>query len=327
MTYRNGPEHSLLVRELTALRRRTGLSLDGLARRTTASRSSWHRYLNGAVLPPRALVQELCALADEPPARLLALWDLAAEAGRRSPATPPPPKAPEAPKAPETPEADHPRPAPSPSAKTGPRETPSSPSAKTDQRETPPPPSAKADPRETPPPAKPGRRLGPRRHGPRRLGPRRLLPAAALVGSLALTAVLTGVGLLHDSGSQARPDPEPLRPGCVGTGCTGRSSQPQACTIAGSGTHSVAERRPARGPSMDIRYSPFCKASWARIWFGRIGDRVEISAPGQGTHRAEIRDRFDAEGYLSTPMVGGGPEGMTACLIVTATAERHCLTT
>ncbi|WP_374203362.1 helix-turn-helix domain-containing protein [Streptomyces geysiriensis] len=92
MTHRSGPEHGLLVlaRELAVLRARTGLSLDALARRTTASRSSWHRYLNGTLLPPRALVQELCALADEPPGRLLALWDLAAEPGGPPPPPPPP---------------------------------------------------------------------------------------------------------------------------------------------------------------------------------------------------------------------------------------------
>ncbi|MFC8868368.1 DUF2690 domain-containing protein [Streptomyces sp. NPDC057148] len=266
MTPRNGPEHRLLVlaRELAALRARTGLSLDALARRTTASRSSWHRYLNGTLLPPRALVQELCALADEPTTRLLALWDLAAESG---------------------------------------------------------------DPRPSPPPAPAGPR--PQEPSPSRERVRsrfrRPLLTTALAGGLALAAVLTAVSLPRDSGSGPRS--EPLRPGCTGAECTGRSSQPQACAIAGSGTRTVAERRPEQGPSMDIRYSPFCEASWARIWFGRIGDRVEVSAPGQGTRWTEIKDRFDAEGYLSTPMVGGGPEGLKACLIVDDTGERHCLTT
>lgn len=263
MTHRNGPEHNLLARELAALRKRTGLSLDVLARRTTASRSSWHRYLNGTLLPPRALVQELCALTDEPPARLLALWDLAAEAAGPRPMQPLP--------------------------------------------------AAEPSPEEPPP-----------SWGRGRLGSRRRLLATALAGSLALAAVLTGVSLQRDSGSA--PQTKPLRPGCTGTECTGRSSQSQACTIAGSGTHTVAERRPEQGPSMDIRYSPFCEASWARVWFGRIGDRVEISAPGQGTRWVEIEDRFDAEGYLATPMLGGGPEGMEACLILAETAERHCLT-
>ncbi|GGQ48493.1 helix-turn-helix domain-containing protein [Streptomyces mutabilis] len=265
MTRRSGPEHALLVlaRELAALRARTGLSLDALARRTTASRSSWHRYLNGTLLPPRALVQELCALADEPPARLLALWDLAAEPAGPRPTSPPLPSEP------------------------GPQQSPPS-------RE----------------------RVRPRMSRP--------VLTTVLAGGLALAAVLTAVNLPRDSGSDSRP--EPLRPGCTGTECTGRSSQPQACAIAGSGTRTVAERRPERGPSMDIRYSPFCEASWARIWFGRVGDRVEISAPGQGTRWTEIKDRFDAEGYLSTPMVGGGPDGLEACLILGDTAERHCLT-
>jgi transcriptional regulator with XRE-family HTH domain len=262
VTHRN-PEHRLLARELAVLRKRTGLSLDVLARRTTASKSSWHRYLNGTLLPPRALVQELCALADEPPAQLLALWDLAAEAASPRPTSPLLP--------------------------------------------------AEPSPQETPPSRERG--------SP---GSRRPLLVTALAGGLALAAVVTGVSLLRDPGFDPRP--KPLRPGCTGTECNGRSSQGQACTVAGAGTHTVAERRPEQGPSIDIRYSPFCEASWARVWLGRTGDRVEISAPGQGTRWAEIKDRFDAEGYLATPMLGSGPEGLKACLILAETAERHCLT-
>ncbi|WP_461030912.1 helix-turn-helix domain-containing protein, partial [Streptomyces sparsus] len=78
-------EQAKLAAELAALRERVGLSLSGLAQRTTASRSSWQRYLNGSKLPPRELVRELCELAQVPPGRLLALWQLA-DAARRDPA-------------------------------------------------------------------------------------------------------------------------------------------------------------------------------------------------------------------------------------------------
>ncbi|WP_257001726.1 helix-turn-helix domain-containing protein, partial [Streptomyces albidoflavus] len=73
-----------LARELAGLRASTGLSLAGLAARTTASKSSWQRYLGGTQIPPPELVTELCALAGEPPARLLALRELA-ELSRRHP--------------------------------------------------------------------------------------------------------------------------------------------------------------------------------------------------------------------------------------------------
>ncbi|MEU9608682.1 DUF2690 domain-containing protein [Streptomyces sp. NPDC048057] len=66
-----------LASELRALRTRTGLSLVALAARTPYSKSSWQRYLNGTKPLPRQAVVALCTLAGEPPARLLALWELA----------------------------------------------------------------------------------------------------------------------------------------------------------------------------------------------------------------------------------------------------------
>ncbi|MFG2752021.1 helix-turn-helix domain-containing protein [Streptomyces xanthophaeus] len=79
-----------LAAELSALRRRTGLSLVDLGRRTPYSKSSWERYLNGKQPPPRQAVEVLCAVADEHPGRLLALWELAdtAWSGRAVPASP-----------------------------------------------------------------------------------------------------------------------------------------------------------------------------------------------------------------------------------------------
>ncbi|CCK28348.1 hypothetical protein BN159_3969 [Streptomyces davaonensis JCM 4913] len=66
-----------LAAELRELRSRTGLSLKALADRTTYSKSSWERYLNGRTLPPRQAVQDLCRIAREPEGRLLALWEIA----------------------------------------------------------------------------------------------------------------------------------------------------------------------------------------------------------------------------------------------------------
>ncbi|MBP8532186.1 helix-turn-helix domain-containing protein [Streptomyces sp. MK37H] len=62
---------------LRELRARTGLSMAALAERTTYSKSSWERYLNGKQLNPRQAVEALRTMAGEPPGRLLALWELA----------------------------------------------------------------------------------------------------------------------------------------------------------------------------------------------------------------------------------------------------------
>ncbi|MFF3375922.1 helix-turn-helix domain-containing protein [Streptomyces sp. NPDC002680] len=94
------PERTRLAATLRELKDRTGLSLAGLAERTTYSKSSWDRYLNGKALPPRQAVQELCALAREPEGRCLALWEIAESewslraADAPSTTTPPPPRPP-----------------------------------------------------------------------------------------------------------------------------------------------------------------------------------------------------------------------------------------
>ncbi|MBY8340062.1 XRE family transcriptional regulator [Streptomyces spinosirectus] len=71
------PECARLAEALRELRGRTELSLAALAAKTAYSKSSWERYLNGRKLPPRSAVQALCRVAGVPPARYVALWELA----------------------------------------------------------------------------------------------------------------------------------------------------------------------------------------------------------------------------------------------------------
>ena len=81
------PERARLVASLRELRSGTGLSLAALAAKTTFSKSSWERYLNGKTLPPGQAVRELCRLAGESEGRCLALWELAESewSGRATP--------------------------------------------------------------------------------------------------------------------------------------------------------------------------------------------------------------------------------------------------
>lgn len=84
-------EHTRLTSSLRDLRARTGLSLAALAERTTYSKSSWERYLNGKSMPPRQAVHDLCRIAGEPEGRLLALWEIAESEWSGRAATPAPP--------------------------------------------------------------------------------------------------------------------------------------------------------------------------------------------------------------------------------------------
>ncbi|MEU3862649.1 DUF2690 domain-containing protein [Streptomyces sp. NPDC028722] len=64
-----------LVHELRELKERSGLSLQALAQRTTFSKSSWERYLNGKTLPPRQAVLALGDITGAEPKRLTAMWE------------------------------------------------------------------------------------------------------------------------------------------------------------------------------------------------------------------------------------------------------------
>lgn len=104
-------EHTRLAAALRELRAGAGLSLAALSERTTYSKSSWERYLNGKSLPPRQAVRELCRLANEPDGRLLALWEIAESHWSGRAVTPAP--------APPTDESPRPQPQESPPAGTG----------------------------------------------------------------------------------------------------------------------------------------------------------------------------------------------------------------
>ena len=80
----------LLTERLRLLKQRTGLSLAALASVTPFSKSTWHRYLHGDQLPPRAAVVALARLAHTDPGALLSLWDAAAREQQSRPTSPPP---------------------------------------------------------------------------------------------------------------------------------------------------------------------------------------------------------------------------------------------
>lgn len=79
-----------LVVRLRRLKDHSGLSLRQLAAKTGYSSSSWERYLGGRSLPPRDAVEALASVTGEEPTRLLAAWEVAAEAWSGRTATAPP---------------------------------------------------------------------------------------------------------------------------------------------------------------------------------------------------------------------------------------------
>ncbi|MGN9761673.1 helix-turn-helix domain-containing protein [Streptomyces sp. SD31] len=284
------PERARLAAALRELKERTGLSLAGLAAKTSFSKSSWDRYLNGRTLPPRDAVQELCRLAGEPEGRCLALWEIVesqwsgrAKEGPRSPAPTPTPT-----------------PAPPP----------------------PPPPP--------PPPREATHSGSPAADGAvhRSAAAVAVLVSvcAVVVGGVAAVALL----LPHPGGeprSSLSQPPSATGPGCRGAVCEGKSPMHMKCDTAPA---TLASLRTGSGAWMELRYSEECGTSWARMWGTRVGDRIDMTAGGRDgregrVRSAEVEDDVAADTYVYTPMTATHPGTVVrACFRPAAGGEGDC---
>jgi|SRR5882757_4628819 len=96
--------------------------------------------------------------------------------------------------------------------------------------------------------------------------------------------------------------------------------------LCGAKPQSLSSRQAATGAQLAIRYSVECGAAWGRIWRSRIGDRIEVSAPGGPARTATITDRYDAESYIFTPMVAVSPGDAVRVCFSPAEGARECFT-
>ncbi|MGP8299602.1 helix-turn-helix domain-containing protein [Streptomyces inhibens] len=285
-----GVESSRLAASMRELRGRTGLSLAALAARTPYSKSSWERYLNGKKLPPRDAVEALCRLAGEPAGRLVALWELADAAwsgrGRSGAARE------------DTAREDTAR----EGAGSGASGAVGSGSTSPEE--------ASVD-------------------TARRRIPRWVVPVAAgaCVGLVAVGAVLTfWTGeRAYEGGPAERAVPtSPAVTGCRRMSCDGKDPQSMFCGVEGL-VETLVERIAAGGERVQVRYAKACGAVWGRIGNGRIGDRIEVSVPGVKPRSVKVVDRFDAEGYLVTPMAAArGSQGIRLCLYPAGGGAKEC---
>ncbi|MFJ8636740.1 DUF2690 domain-containing protein [Streptomyces sp. NPDC093568] len=79
---------------------------------------------------------------------------------------------------------------------------------------------------------------------------------------------------------------------------------------------------------LEIRFGARCDAAWTRIRQTRVGDRVEITAPGSPPQRAAVAHKFDARGYLFTQMVPARQlSALYACLMPAPGDARECVAT
>lgn len=285
------PEWAGLCRTLRGLRAGTGLSLAALAAKTSYSKSSWERYLNGRTLPPRQAVEQLCALVGVDSRRPLAQWDLAetVSSGRAGEAW-------QGPAAEKRPTAREPAEKP-----TAGKPTVGRPAVGT---------AAEAA-------------AGPR---PRLLRRHRLALGAVALAVLVVAAALAVLDLRETPRSS--PPAVDARaaatgPGCHRVTCTGRNAEELGCSSFADPPATLGEER-LDGTMVKVRYSAVCETVWARIDRGTRGDLVEILVPGVPVQGATVKDRFDEAAALSTPMAAAaeGARRVRACLV--REGERRC---
>ncbi|WP_405985058.1 helix-turn-helix domain-containing protein [Streptomyces sp. NBC_00872] len=302
-------EGERLAAELSALRERTGLSLAALAERTPYSKSSWQRYLNGTQPLPRQAVEALCALADEPSVRLLALWELAdvAWSGRA-----------------ETAGATRGAATAGGAGTTGGASvtavadtaggagTADTSAGAADRTGT----ADRAGAARTP-------SGGASRKRGRALTLALVATAVAIV-AVAHTAVLDGAGLLRDGdadGDGRRRNAadatwiqaSPLVPGCTESACDGKN--PTLMDCGGQGMVTTVDTFTATGGQrLELRYGEYCRAVWVRTSRLRLGDRVVLTVSG-GKAAQLVAIQRDVGRYVSTPMAGSSdPADARVCL-------------
>ncbi|MGV9944025.1 helix-turn-helix domain-containing protein [Streptomyces sp. NPDC003401] len=286
------PGGERLAAALRESRRRTGLSLAGLADRTAYSKSSWERYLNGRTLPPRSAVRELCRLAGEPDGRCLALWEIAKSESGGQPR-----------------EAARPRP---PAPTQGPTAAVPPPEAGTEAEAAP----------TSAVPVQAAEKPAPAGHRGAAVAAVLASVCAVVFGAVALTLLL-----LPDDGPAPRPvaAPSGAGPYCRGAACEGRNAMAMKCAAA---PETLAEHVTATGASVQLRHSAVCGTSWARMWGARIGDRIEFTAAGGagGSRGARVENQADADGYVSTLMTVTRPgTAVRACFLPTPGGDgREC---
>ncbi|MEU5052335.1 helix-turn-helix domain-containing protein [Streptomyces sp. NPDC021096] len=281
-----------LAAGLRELKDRTGLSLAALGGRTPYSKSSWERYLNGKKLPPRQAVEALCALAHEPPGRLLALWELAEQAWSGRSASPGTGAAGEAP-GPGSGDADGPDPSGSASGGGG------------------------------------GMR---KLLGRRSRAAYALSGVVTLVAAVAAALLLTSGDRASGEQEQepdrlaaTSPYAQRWEPACAGEQCDGEKAKDMGCDVPSPAM--IAQRLGADGQRVELRYGERCRTVWVRAWHLRLGDRVELSVPGADVKRLEAVSRQDTMDYLVTGMsVAKDPRRARVCLLPAGGGRPECFT-
>ncbi|MEU1373899.1 DUF2690 domain-containing protein [Streptomyces triculaminicus] len=310
------PQVREFAEQLRRLVERSGLSIAAVADRTGYSKTSWERYLNGRLLPPRGAAEALAEVTGTDVGHLGILWELAERSWSRSELRHDvtmeairvaearaalgefgPSPAAEGDKGerraapgrmrtalrsegarPKEP-ADEPpgRPANEPTAPREPAASVTGLPKGPESRDV----RAKAIPLQAP--------KGPKApKGPRRPRRNAVLFAVGAVGALFVVAAAVLLLGADDESRTAQgvvPTPSATSPAlqapdgvkCAGNDCAGKDPETMGC----GGKHATTAGSATVGASyLEVRYSKVCGAAWARITQAAPGDTLRISATG-----------------------------------------------
>ena len=316
------PQVKEFAGQLRRLVDRSGLGIAALSDRTGYSKTSWERYLNGRLLPPKGAIVALAEVTGTHPVHLTTMWELAERAWSRSEM-----------RHDMTMEAIRISQARAALGEFG----GDAPGARDGRRAgaTAAPPAGTAGPAGASPtqPPRPDA-FGPAPggaqgdgNGGRRKGRSRLpMILAGLIGAalvVALAYVLTSGG---DKGHKAEPKPTPTTSApklpagvkCVGDSCTGKDPETMGC----GGEHAVSAARAASGTTtVEVRYSKTCKAAWARVQGAAPGDSVRLDSGTQSSDKGLVGDA-DTDAY--TPMLAVGSATDAKACVTLAAGTKVC---
>lgn len=314
------PQVREFASQLRRLVDRSGLSTSAVADRTGYSKTSWERYLNGRLLPPRGAVLALAGVTGTNAGHLTTMWELAERAWSRSEMRHD--MTMEAIRISQARAALGGRGPGAHSAGPGPAAGPGAGVAGGADA-----PANGAGGR-TPAGAPQDFLMSPQRNGGgagpgpgsadgRRRRGKTTMFLAGVVGALLVIAaavLLTGLGGADkDPVAKDKPAPRPATSApelpagveCGGDDCTGEDPEAMGCGGEFAETTAGATVGTA---FVEVRYSKTCGAAWARITQGAVGDKVQIvsgAAAGAGAaeQRAARNGLVDTDGDAYTPMV------------------------
>ncbi|MFI9236163.1 helix-turn-helix domain-containing protein [Streptomyces sp. NPDC053079] len=328
------PQVREFAEQLRRLVERSGMSIAAVADRTGYSKTSWERYLNGRLLPPRGAAEALAEATGTDVGHLGTMWELAERAWSRSELRhdvtmeavrvaearaalgefgPPPGER---------------RGAGERAARgEGAREEDGK--VRTALRSEGGPPRTGL-PRSPDSPDVRDRAIPFRAPGPGRSRRNTVLFAVGAVG--ALFVAVAGVLLLGADGEDGKvpqgavatpsvsgPATVPAGVKCAGGACSGKDPEEMGC----GGRHATTAGSATVGTSyLEVRYSKVCGAAWARITQAVPGDALRISGTGAGARAESGTVELGTDGH--TRMIAVAEPGQASACATLMSGRKGC---